>query len=53
MVGKKNWLFFGSQRGGQIGASVFSLVATCKALGINPEVYLVLVAEQKRGDLAV
>ena len=40
VVGRKNWLFFGSERGGRIGASLFSLIATCKALDVNPEVYL-------------
>ena len=29
-----------SERGGRIGASLFSLIATCKALDVNPERYL-------------
>lgn len=40
VVGRRNWLFFGSPRGARVGANLFSLIATCKALGINPEVYL-------------
>lgn len=40
VVGKKNWLFFGSERGGKVGAGLFSLIATCKAIEVNPEVYL-------------
>lgn len=40
VTGRKNWLFFGSPRGAQVGANLFSLVATCKAMEINPEEYL-------------
>jgi hypothetical protein len=40
VVGRKNWLFFASPRGGEVGANLFSLVATCKALGIHPEAYI-------------
>jgi transposase len=40
VVGRKNWLFFGSERGARVGANLFSLVASCKALGIHPERYL-------------
>ncbi|MBN2700870.1 MAG: IS66 family transposase, partial [Methylothermaceae bacterium] len=39
-VGRKNGLFLGSPRGGQAAATVFSLIQTCKELGINPEAYL-------------
>ena len=39
-IGRKNWLFLGSPRGGQVAATVFSLIQTCKELGINPEAYL-------------
>jgi transposase len=40
VTGRKNWLHFGSPRGGQVGCHLFSLVATCKALQINPQAYL-------------
>jgi len=40
VVGRKNWLFFASPRGGEVGATLFSLIATCKALGVHPEAYL-------------
>ena len=40
VTGRKNWLFFGSPRGAEVGANLFSLVASCKALGVNPEAYL-------------
>ena len=40
VTGRKNWLHFGSPRGGRVGCHLFSLVATCKALEINPQAYL-------------
>lgn len=39
-IGRKNWLFFGSSDGGEAGAVLFSLVQTCRGLGINPREYL-------------
>ncbi|MCX6779799.1 MAG: IS66 family transposase [Candidatus Magasanikbacteria bacterium] len=39
-IGRKNWLFFGSPDGGEAGAILFSLVQTCRNLGINPREYL-------------
>jgi transposase len=39
-VGRKNWLFAGSDRGGQTAAVLMSLCTTCKNLEINPEAYL-------------
>lgn len=39
-IGRKNWLFFGSPDGGEAGAILFSLVQTCRGLGINPRMYL-------------
>lgn len=39
-IGRKNWLFFGSPDGGKAGAVLFSLVQTCRGLGINPREYL-------------
>lgn len=39
-IGRKNWLFFGSPDGGEAGAILFSLVQTCRGLGINPREYL-------------
>lgn len=40
VLGRKNWLFAGSVEGGRRGAVIFSLVVTCKRLGINPAEYL-------------
>ncbi len=39
-IGRKNWLFFGSPEGGEAGGILFSLVQTCRGLGINPREYL-------------
>jgi len=39
-VGRKNWLFAGSDEGGDRAAIVYSLVASCARLKINPFEYL-------------
>jgi transposase len=39
-IGRKNWLFAGSDDGGRRAAIVFSLIATCKYNGIDPYAYL-------------
>jgi len=39
-VGRKNWMFFGSDNGGRTAAVLTSFVATSKRLGINPFIYL-------------
>jgi transposase len=39
-LGSNNWLFLGSEDGGRWGAVIYSLIETCKLLGINPEAYL-------------
>ena len=39
-VGRKNWLFVGSENGGRAAATILSLVQTCRNLGINPQEYL-------------
>jgi transposase len=48
-VGKKNWLFFGSAEAGQTSAIFYSLIGSCKALGIIPEEYLRAVYEALPG----
>jgi len=40
VVGRKNWLFWGSDVGGQTAAVLTSCVATCKRHGIEPWSYL-------------
>ena len=39
-LGRNNWLFFGSEAGGHWGASMFSLVSTCKRNLVEPQAYL-------------
>ena len=39
-IGRKNWLFFGSENGGEAGAILLSFVQTCRGLRINPREYL-------------
>ena len=39
-VGRKNWLFAGSDQGGQRAAAIYSLIETCKLNTIDPEAYL-------------
>ncbi len=39
-IGRKNWLFVGNEDGGEAAAIIYSLVQTCRALGINPREYL-------------
>jgi len=38
-LGRKNWLFMGSERGGHAAAVYMSLVATCKRARVNPWEY--------------
>jgi transposase len=40
-LGRNNWLIFGSRRGGEVASRLYSLIYSCKALGIDPEAYLV------------
>ena len=39
-VGKRNWLFIGSPTAGDKGAIIYSLIGSCRRLGINPHQYL-------------
>src|SRR3954467_1638370 len=39
-LGRKNWLFVGSDEGGKTAAVLMSLCTTCKGLGIAPQGYL-------------
>ena len=39
-IGRKNWLFAGSDNGGKTAAVLMSLCATCKAWNIDPFAYL-------------
>ncbi|MSR63208.1 MAG: transposase [Planctomycetes bacterium] len=39
-VGRKNWLFAGSERGGHAAATIYSLIESCKRVGVDPFLYL-------------
>ena len=39
-VGRRNWTFYGSDKGGRTAAVLTSLIATCKGLRIDPFAYL-------------
>lgn len=40
VVGRKNWLFCDTQAGAYASATIFTLLETTKANGLNPEAYL-------------
>ena len=40
VMGRKNYLFMGSDSGGERAASLYSLIATAKLNGLDPELYL-------------
>jgi transposase len=40
VLGRNNFLYFGSEEGAVRGATFYSLVQSCAALGINPLEYL-------------
>ena len=44
-LGRKNYLFAGSDRGGERAATFYSLIGTAKLNGIDPEAYLRYVLE--------
>lgn len=39
-LGRKNWLFAGSNAGGERAAAIYSLIGTAKLNGLDPEAYL-------------
>ena len=46
VLGRKNWLFAGSDAGGERAAAIYSLIETAKLNGLDPEAYLHIVLEQ-------
>jgi transposase len=44
-IGRKNYLFVGSERGGEAAAIFYSLIQTCKSYDINAQDYLTFVLE--------
>ena len=45
-LGRKNWLFAGSDKGGERAAGILSLIETAKLNGLDPEAYLQSVLER-------
>jgi transposase len=46
VMGRKNYLFMGSDSGGERAASLYSLIGTAKLNGLDPELYLRTVLAQ-------
>lgn len=55
-LGRKNWLFAGSERSGRRAANVMTLIQSAKINGLDPQVYLRHVLERiptaRQSDLA-
>jgi len=45
-LGRKNWLFAGSDDGGERAAVIYTLIGTTKLNGLDPEGYLRYVLER-------
>jgi transposase len=39
-IGRRNWLFAGSERGGKAAAVIYTLIESCKIANVNPQAYL-------------
>ncbi len=39
-IGRKNWLFAGSERGGRSAAIAYTLIETAKLNGVDPQAWL-------------
>ena len=48
-IGRKNWLFAGSERGGEATGVLLSLIQTCRAMDIEPFEYLEDVLRRIQG----
>ncbi len=40
VIGRKNWLYVGSQRSGKAMANLMTLIQTCRVMNINPQKYM-------------
>ena len=45
-IGRKNWLFAGSNAGGERAAAIYSVIETAKLNGIEPQAYIADVIEK-------
>jgi transposase len=48
-IGKRNWLFFGSDEAGQRNAVIYTLIQNCRMHGVEPHAYLKDVLERLPG----
>ena len=48
-VGRRSWLFAGSDRGGERAAAIYTLIATAKLNGVDPQAWLVDVLRRIAG----
>jgi transposase len=44
-VGRNNWLFLGSGKGGEVASAMYSIMLSCRALEVNPEAYVKYITE--------
>ena len=51
-LGRKSWLFCGSDRGGHRAAAMYSLIVTCKMNGVDPQAWLADVLARIAGHPA-
>ena len=42
-LGRKNWFFAGSERGGKSAAIAYTLIETAKLNGVDPQAWLMVV----------
>jgi len=48
-IGRKNWLFSGSPKGAAASATVYTIIETAKANGLNPYAYLKFIFQDLPG----
>ena len=48
-LGRKNWLFAGSDSGGETAANIYTITESCKINNINPQKYLTKVFDVIQG----
>ncbi len=49
-IGRKNWLFAGSQAGGERAAAIYSVIETAKMNGLEPQAYIADVIARIAAD---
>lgn len=45
-IGRENWLFSASPKGAEASATIYSIIETCKANGLEPYTYLTYLFEK-------